>query len=110
MDHGLEIKHSLAKTKVKASFGKRKKLLLLSPHGADHTWLLKTFPDLDKDLNDDYLKYVRIEQDYGANLVAHYIIEDLTKTVSMLRLLRLFTTEESLMVEGYPMGYKKLYH
>lgn len=43
------------------------KVLLLTPHGADYHWLVKQYPALNEILSDEYIEFLKIEQDFGIN-------------------------------------------
>jgi hypothetical protein len=57
----------------------QKKVTILLPHAADYRWMLRTFPSLGKYMTDSFIDYLRIEQDFGSEELAHYTAQELNR-------------------------------
>lgn len=54
------------------------KVLLLTPHGANHHWLAAKFPQINDALTESYIKYLHIERDFGVNELARSLANKLS--------------------------------
>lgn len=55
------------------------KVLIIVPHGASHSWVLKHFPTLKNYFTRDFETYLRIERDFGALEIAASLQKSLEK-------------------------------